>query len=967
MTGGAIHAFWIARDALLARAAGAHVVLLDAPGGWGKTTFAEQVIEAGGRGAVRVRLTDDCGVDGLVAAFARALRRAGVPELAEALTGEDHEVQLDALLAVLNSRTDGLHIFVDEAHFADHEAGVWLRGLLDDVAAQHGLIIAGRSIDRSLTRRLRADVMWATQVDLRFSLTEVRQITGLALDDAQVLLSRTDGWPAAVGLVAVSGTVAGAHGTETDLSLAPLLDNLFGEERERMAALAIPPLLSREVCEIAAGPGAFAVLVQSGLPTNVSGDWRVLADTVRDALGSGTRLSSQQMADIAALYDLSNAVAFLTKVGELDVLAAEVASRRWTELLALSIGEVSALLTVLGSDRLAGHPRLLLHAARAAELRSPTHRAEWVAQGLTVTASGELHRAFQAEAMRDRARNADPEARDAGAELLATLGTNETDTRGRALLAMGVAHGTRSTPESLAAADRCFSEASGLFRLLGEARWESEALSRVACMVNYHGGRAQVAAEQQAQSIALLPSGSREWAVALTYYSDILDHLGRSVEAEAAARDAWELGRRLGDALTVAYGAWAMAIVRAHVGDLSGTRRWLDEVERNPGNWLSEVAGQEFLAFGADLLGGLGDQDGAYAYRQRVAARVGDGGTQYLLDVLDGRLEAMYGDPLRAIEIFDRLDGEPYATIRSKWIRVLFRALSAKRLGDHHAATNFVERALELIENLGVPDIPQRHEPVVVAMLADVWPGGPEESSGSQRRVVLLGSFAVLNGVELATPSPGNPATLVKLLALRGTQTSEQVIDALWPDADLATGRSRLRNLLNRLRNQSGELVVRHGEALELAHGVVTDVAQFEAGVVAAFDAFAAERAGLARLALGAYAGDLLPGDAYEDWAAGPRERLRRRYLSLVDVIAEESLGRGDLDEGIRLLDLGIEREPLEERRYLVATRALLANGRRIAAREMVHRAGGAMSELGVPLCAELEEIGRTLDVHGGQ
>jgi DNA-binding SARP family transcriptional activator len=250
-------------------------------------------------------------------------------------------------------------------------------------------------------------------------------------------------------------------------------------------------------------------------------------------------------------------------------------------------------------------------------------------------------------------------------------------------------------------------------------------------------------------------------------------------------------------------------------------------------------------------------------------------------------------------------------------------------------------------------------------MLADVWPGGAESTS-AQLRIVLLGSFAVINGVELTTPSPGNPATLVKLLALRGMQTSEQAIDALWPDVDLATGRSRLRNLLNRLRSQSGELVVRNGEALELAPGVTTDVAQFEAGVSIAFDAPAAERAGLARLALGAYPGDLLPGDAYEDWAAGPRERLRRRYLSLVDIVATESFDRGDVDEGVRLLDLGIEREPLEERRYLVGARALLAAGRRTAALEMVHRASEALDEFGLPLGTELAEIGRSLDVRRG-
>jgi DNA-binding SARP family transcriptional activator len=950
---------WIARAGLLPRATAARAVLLEAPGGWGKTTFAEQLIDLSGLGAVRVRLTDDCGVDGLVADLARALRRAGVPELAETLRGTEHDEQLDGVLAGLRARPDGLVIFVDEVHFLDRQGATWLRSLLDDMGAPHRLIVAGRVLDRAVTRRLRADVAWVTIADLRFSIAEVAQIAGLATEDASALLARTHGWPAAVGLAAVSG----ASFTGALDSLGPLLDDLLGDDRERMAALAVPPLLSPEVCEIAAGPRAFDRLMESGLPTRAIGEWRALADPVRDALGDGAQLTTEQSSAIAAQYDLPNAIAFLSAADELDQLSANVASRRWTELLDLSVGEVIALLLVLGDDRVARHPRLLLLAARAAELRVPLQRVEWIARGLAVVPAGELQRAFRAEAVRDMARNAAADTVSAGTALLAELTADETETRARTLLSIGVAQGTLSTPESLAAADRTFTEACGLFRFLGETQWESEALSRVAYMVNYHGGRPQVAAEQQAQSIALLPAGSRDWALALTYYSDILDHLGRSVESEAAAREAWELGRRQGDTLTTAYGAWSLAVVRAHVGDLDGTRRWLDEVERNPGNWLTEVSGQEFLAFGSDLLGGLGDQDGAYAYRARVAARVGDGGTQPLLDVLDGRLEAMYGDPQRAIEIFDRLDGVPYATIRSKWIRVLFRALAAKRLGDFHGATRFIERALELVEQIGVPDVPFRHEPVVVAMLADVWPGGAQESSGTQLRVVLLGSFAVLRGVELATPSPGNPATLVKLLALRGTQTTEQAIDALWPEADVATGRSRLRNLLNRLRGQSGELVVRNGEALQLARDVTTDVAQFEAGVSAAFDAPVEERAGLARLALGAYAGDLLPGDAYEDWAAGPRERLRRRYLSLVDIVAAEAFVRGDVDEGIRLLDLGIEREPLEERRYLVAATALVAAGRRMAAREMVDRAAGALAELGLPLGAELADIGRSLDV----
>ena len=80
------------------------MVLLEAPGGWGKTTFAEQVIHSVGLAAVRVRLTDDCSTDGVVAALARGFRRSGVPELAETFTGADHDEQLDGLLAGLRAR-----------------------------------------------------------------------------------------------------------------------------------------------------------------------------------------------------------------------------------------------------------------------------------------------------------------------------------------------------------------------------------------------------------------------------------------------------------------------------------------------------------------------------------------------------------------------------------------------------------------------------------------------------------------------------------------------------------------------------------------------------------------------------------------------------------------------------------------------------------------------------------------------
>jgi DNA-binding SARP family transcriptional activator len=105
------------------------------------------------------------------------------------------------------------------------------------------------------------------------------------------------------------------------------------------------------------------------------------------------------------------------------------------------------------------------------------------------------------------------------------------------------------------------------------------------------------------------------------------------------------------------------------------------------------------------------------------------------------------------------------------------------------------------------------------------------------------------------------------------------------------------------------------------------------------------------------YAGELLPGDRYEDWAAAPRERLRRRYLALVDLLADDAEARGDLDEAVRQLDAGSAIEPLDERRYLRAARMLLLQGRRASARDVVRRALAVGAELDISPSAELREL----------
>jgi DNA-binding SARP family transcriptional activator len=261
--------------------------------------------------------------------------------------------------------------------------------------------------------------------------------------------------------------------------------------------------------------------------------------------------------------------------------------------------------------------------------------------------------------------------------------------------------------------------------------------------------------------------------------------------------------------------------------------------------------------------------------------------------------------------------------------------------------------ALVAARSIGDPGRLQRREPEILAALGHL----DAENVRPPLRISLLGGFRVGSGSDDVTPAAGHPATLVKLIALRGSMTSEEAIDALWPDADLNTGRTRLRNLLHRIRSTSGGLLDRREDSLVLADGVDVDVTRFEQDVQLALAAPLAERAGLARRALQRYAGELLPGDLYTDFAAPVRERLHRLHLAMLDLVADDSLLRGDIDEALRLLDQAIMSEPTDESRYVKAARGLVTQGRRRSALALLQRAAATSEELGVPPSRDLREL----------
>jgi DNA-binding SARP family transcriptional activator len=199
----------------------------------------------------------------------------------------------------------------------------------------------------------------------------------------------------------------------------------------------------------------------------------------------------------------------------------------------------------------------------------------------------------------------------------------------------------------------------------------------------------------------------------------------------------------------------------------------------------------------------------------------------------------------------------------------------------------------------------------------------------------------------------------VRAIAVAGGRLhAEQLIELLWADVDPLTGRSRLRNLLNRVRAAGGELLIRERDTIAFAPGTEIDADLFERQAPAAMAADDRSRAeALARAALERYLGELLPEDRYEPWAAARRERLAARRLELLDLLAASAQARADTDEATRLLERAIDAEPYDEHRYLLLARLLASQGRSGSALAVLRRATAALAELALEPSPALREL----------
>jgi DNA-binding SARP family transcriptional activator/tetratricopeptide (TPR) repeat protein len=230
--------------------------------------------------------------------------------------------------------------------------------------------------------------------------------------------------------------------------------------------------------------------------------------------------------------------------------------------------------------------------------------------------------------------------------------------------------------------------------------------------------------------------------------------------------------------------------------------------------------------------------------------------------------------------------------------------------------------------------------------------------------VRVLGGLAVLRDgrpVGISEWKGRKSRDLLKILATRRGEpvSREELAEILWPDepADalpnrLSVALSLLRGVLDPGHSHAPDhFVTTERQAVALRRGTLSiDLDDFVDDARAGLDALAAGRLADAEAVLSSaearYVGDLLPEDAFADWAIRAREEARGLYLQVARSVADIASRRGDEGAAAPYLMRAIAVDPYDEPANLELVRSLRATRRHGEARRAYERYVARMLEL---------------------
>ena len=636
----------VERDRLLERldrAADAHVVLVSAPAGFGKTTLVTQWLAARPRPAAWLSLE---GRDSEPGVFWRyvvtALRSIAADLGTDALDTLDQpsapvQAALTSLVNELHTLPAGTVLVLDDYHLIESpEIQAGMAFLLDHLPEQLQLVLCCRADPALPLARMRArgELGEVRAADLRFTGVEtaayLEGTMGLALTehDVATLESRTEGWIAALQLAALSmrdrpdaaafiADFAGDDRYVVDFLVEEVLQRQPDGVRSFLLHTSVLSSLSGPVCDAVTGRDDSRAMLESlerdnlfVVPLDDRRRWYRYHHLFGDVLHA--RLLDEEPGAVAELHrragawyeeagDRPEAIRHALAGGDVDHAAdmierqlgalqrnrQEATLRRWLDQLPAATIRVRPVLTIayVGSRLVRG------------ELDGVEERLQDAERWLAEAAGGAARPAGMVVADEERF-HALPSSvaiyRAAQARLRGDVGTtvvharralelvsaDDSLERGAATALLGLAQWTSGELET---AERSYADAMGVFERL-DYRADLAGCAIAAADMLLTMGRLRAANDVLARGLALTTEAD---GAALRGAADMhvgLSQVLREQDDLDGALHHLVLSRDLGDHLALPQNPYrwrvAMAQLRRAEGDLDGARSLLDEAER---------------------------------------------------------------------------------------------------------------------------------------------------------------------------------------------------------------------------------------------------------------------------------------------------------------------------------------------------------------------------------------------------
>jgi DNA-binding SARP family transcriptional activator len=237
-------------------------------------------------------------------------------------------------------------------------------------------------------------------------------------------------------------------------------------------------------------------------------------------------------------------------------------------------------------------------------------------------------------------------------------------------------------------------------------------------------------------------------------------------------------------------------------------------------------------------------------------------------------------------------------------------------------------------------------EPITGGFMPSPRPSLDRDPPGSLA-VRMLGAFELtIDGQRVTDWRGQRTQSLMQFLTAHRHRSvpRDELITAVWPDADEEGGRHRLHQAVYELRrtlhavdpDRSPIVCIDGGYRLHHQVSVWVDVEEFDDLVSAASRCFAAQRSDeaieLGQQALQLYRGDFLAQATGADWTSAERNRLRARFVQLGVYLGELHARRGDHAAALAVVDPVLSMEPWNEEATVIKMRCHARSGARCLA-----------------------------------